>query len=246
MSSTRKEVVGPMGEAEIQAGGDDALRAALGQIECFRQADETVLTPLLPFVEVAFYHEGDTIIRRGDYDGSVLYGLLEGTARLTKAAVSSGDIDMEDVGPGRLIGLAPLLAGQTGGQEGLSLVASTDLSLLYIDAEGLMSLTRRRLKMATLLLRYCAQGLMEREASSEETVGPERRVYRHILSLVERAEEGFWVPEMPRHAALGEATGTSDRVAAAAVAGLIADGIARRDFPGLTVLNMEGLRALAY
>ena len=51
---------------------------------------------------------------------------------------------------------------------------------------------------------------------------------------------------MPRHAALAEAAGVTDVEAAGAVATLIGEGIARRAYPGLTVLDGDALHRAAY
>lgn len=222
------------------------LEQAIRQLDCFAGCDASVVMALLPHADLIQYQAGDTIIALGQYDGAALFGLAAGEARLTKATAATGDIDVQDVDPGKLIGLAPVLAGYGLGPQALSLVATTDLSMVLIDASGLMGLAHENMDVAKPLLRHCAAELVRSEAPMDEEIGPERRVYRHVLGLVERRGEAFIVPQMPRHAALGEMAGAPDRVAAAAVAHLISTKIAHREFPGLVIAEMESLRALAY
>ena len=72
------------------------------------------------------------------------------------------------------------------------------------------------------------------------------RVFRTLLGLVRKTPGGAAIPEMPRHAALAEAAGVTDVEAAGAVADLIARGIAKRDYPGLAILDAAALHRAAY
>jgi hypothetical protein len=50
---------------------------------------------------------------------------------------------------------------------------------------------------------------------------------------------------MPKHRELAERAGADEAAAASAVAQLIQQGVARREYPGLVIADMAGLARLA-
>ena len=75
----------------------------------------------------------------------------------------------------------------------------------------------------------------------------EEQVFAALLEFVERDEvSGQWrIPKMPKHRELAHRAGVDEAVAAEAVATLIQDNVALRDYPGLIVTNMNELEKLA-
>jgi hypothetical protein len=69
---------------------------------------------------------------------------------------------------------------------------------------------------------------------------PERRVFAALMRYIERdAVKGDWrIPKMPKHRELAEASGVDEAAAAAAIAHLIQEGVARREYPGLVIEDM--------
>ena len=219
---------------------------ALRRLDCLAEASDEVIEAIVPHVDLRAYLSGDSVIASGQFNGSSLYGLIDGKANLTKTAVETGDIDIHEIGGGRTIGLSALLSGIGVGGADISLVAQTDLDVLVIDAEAFRTMVEERHDLAHTLLTYCAQELVRMRSPGMMRIGPERRVFRHLLSLVRRQGETFSIPEMPRHAVLAEASGVGDRVAASAVATLITRNIAKRSYPSLEILDIEKLRHIAY
>lgn len=222
------------------------LRHAILRLKCFEQASDEMLDQLVPLTDYESYAAGDTVLSMGQFDGSLLIGLVDGKAQLTKTGATAGDLDMEVVTGGRLIGLSSALSHQQNTPLPISMVASTHIDVVMIETEGLRRLIRSHVDLAAMLVRFFAQEVVRLEAPDDDQIGPERRVFRQILSLVRREGERFYIPEMPRHAALAEAAGVSDRAAAAAIATLISDGIAQRDYPGMDIISMEALRSAAF
>ena len=96
------------------------------------------------------------------------------------------------------------------------------------------------------MLRHVAHRLLAALSGPETGAGPERRIYQHLLSLVRREDGRFVINAMPRHAALAEKCGCTDREAAEAIAVLIDNDVARREYPGLVIDDMPALRAACF
>ena len=75
---------------------------------------------------------------------------------------------------------------------------------------------------------------------------PERRIFAALLEYVERdAVNGDWrISRMPKHRELAEKAGVDEAATAGAIAQLIQDGVARRDYPGLVIEDMAQLSRL--
>ena len=208
---------------ELSGLPEDA-RAALGRICC----------------RVRF-EAADTVFTMGQEDGSVLYLVDEGAGRLTRAGGERGDIAVEDITAGQAVGLGAF-ARADDSLAHAALQATEALTLIEIDAHGLRALGSDDGRVAMALLAVMARS----SATHRQQDDPRARVFRHLLTLVRQEEGGRTIPEMPRHAALAEAAGVSDVEAASAVADLIAQGIARRAYPGLEVLDNDRLHRAAF
>ena len=187
------------------------------------------------------FDASDTVFTMGQADGSVLYLVEEGSARLTRADGERGDISVEEVRAGGVVGLRSF-AREDRALATSALQAVDALTLIEIDAAALRCLCEEEGAVGMALLRLLAFS----GASAPRQDDPRGRVFRHLLSLVRQTGEGRSIPEMPRHAALAEAAGVTDVEAAGAVADLIARGIARRAYPGLEVLDSDRLHRAAF
>ncbi|WOI53559.1 hypothetical protein [Parvularcula sp. LCG005] len=222
------------------------LVRGLKQLTCFADAPDALIKAIVPVADLVAYNPNDTVIAMGQYDGSMCYGLIEGQARLMRAVNDTGDIDVSDISAGHVSGLATILAGSGHSREKISMVAATAIEIIILDAAALKSLCQTNLIACQHFMQYLAEEVVRLEAPSDGDVGPERRVFRQLMSLVRRRNDEYVIEEMPRHAVIAEAAGVTDRDAAAAIAGLLARQIAVRDYPGLVVRDVEALRSMAY
>ena len=217
---------------------DDGLFAAWPELDRLPAATRSALTAASRRLRFA---PSDTVFTMGQADASVLYLVESGAARLTRADGERGDISVEEVRGGDVIGLLSF-AREDDGLANAALQATEALSLIEVDAVGL-----RRLGEADGALAMALLGLLGRASGgARRQDDPRARVFRHLLTLVRQGGDGRSIEEMPRHAALAEAAGVSDVEAAGAVADLIARGIARRAYPGLEVLDSEELHRAAF
>ena len=123
-----------------------------------------------------------------------------------------------------------------------------DTDVVTLDAEAFRELFQRRPALTRALAQYFARALvMERSQLSPEDLSPERRVFAALLEFVERdAVTGAWrVARMPKHRELAEKADADEAAAASAIAHLIQEGVARRDYPGLIIDDISQLNALA-
>lgn len=219
-------------------GEEDALFSLWPQLDSLPSDTKAALRV---FSRRVRFEAADTVFTMGQEDGSVLYLVERGSARLTRAGGGRGDIAVEEVRAGQTVGLGAF-ARSDGSLADAALQATEPLSLIEVDAYPLRELATQDGAVAMALLAILAANGAGKGAQDD----PRARVFRHLLGLVRQEGGGRSIPEMPRHAALAEAAGVSDVEAAGAVADLIAQGIARRAYPGLEVLDSERLHRAAF
>jgi hypothetical protein len=76
---------------------------------------------------------------------------------------------------------------------------------------------------------------------------PQQRIFAELLKFVARnglSGEGR-IERMPKHRELADAAGVEEAEAAGAVAALIQEGVARREYPGLVICDCDRLSKLA-
>jgi CRP-like cAMP-binding protein len=222
------------------------VRAALETLPFLAEAGSALLDALVPHSDLRSYLQDDTIAAPGQLDGDQIVCIRSGELRLMRVASSFGDIDVHRLDEGGVLGLAELLAEDDGaGLRSASLVAVTDAELVFIDAAFLASKLVAEPAFARLVLRWAGAELLRQAQPQIDEIGPERRVYRSLYQRLMREGETAYIANLPRHAALAEEAGCSDREAAAAIGLLIERRIARRDYPRLVIEDLEQFRALA-
>lgn len=114
-----------------------------------------------------------------------------------------------------------------------------------IPASAIADEAARGRSLAAPLAAWFASRLIREERGDDES--PARKLYGQLAMLAQpNGADGFWkIAKMPRHRELASGAGMSEEDAANAVAHLISTGVARRDFPGLEILDYESLRRLA-
>lgn len=219
---------------------------ALKKLACFDRLETECLTKIGRISSVLGYMAGDTVLASGQFDGTQLYGIASGSARLVKPAARAGDFDVTELEGGELVGLAEFLVYQDVMSSPLSLTALTDADVVIIDSVPFRELMDEDPELKDCMLRFAAAQWLQTTAVRWTDTGPDRRIYQHLLSLVQRDGDRYIISEMPRHAALAELCGTTDRDAAAAVAVLIDSEIARREYPGLVIEDISAFRAVCF
>lgn len=201
-------------------------------------------------IEAAFerrtHAAGDTIFAAGDYDGREAMVVVDGRVQLTAFDAAQDEMASSVLEPGAIFGLEQCFAASPTGAETVCATASEKSDVAYIGAEELFSLADDNKELAREFISYFAQKLVDRQG--ESAVGPEARIVSELMNHMEPdpvARGGWRIAKTPKHRDIAQKAGVDDAAVATVIARLIHDGLAERDYPGLVILNYDGLRRLA-
>ena len=126
--------------------------------------------------------------------------------------------------------------------------AESDCDLIVLDAAEFKSLAANRPSLMRNIAVYLSELLVaQRFRALTPQTAPEQRIYAALLECVSRDPiSGLWrIEKMPKHRELADRADVDEAAAAAAVATLIQEGVAQREYPGLIVNDMARLNQLA-
>lgn len=221
---------------------------AIASAAPFNELPTPIIEALAEASDLRRYAAGETIFAMGQYDGSEFLVVQAGRIKVSHADPNSGAMLFEDVPAGEIFGLATAASGGDAARlAGLSLTAERDSLVVAVDAAALRELARERPTFARCLMLHFARRLSGDPRAAAEESSPERRIYATLSGLIERdAVSGEWrIRKMPKHRELADRADVDETAAANAVARLIQSGIARRDYPGLVIDDIDELNRLA-
>ncbi len=227
----------------------DDLVGTLGAIAPFQDLPEAVLTLLCEHSERRSYGSGQTVFSLGQYDGGEFLVVLSGAIRVSVADGDTGAMTIDSIGKNGVFGLEIALADADANIfHQIAVTADADCDLVAIDAAEFKSLAAGRPSLMRNIAIYLSEALIAQRfrASGQETA-PEQRIYAALLECISRDPlSGAWrIEKMPKHRELADRAGADEAAAAAAVAALIQEGVAQRDYPGLIVNDLARLNQLA-
>ncbi len=156
---------------------------------------------------------------------------------------------IEEFGAGSIFGLELSFGDATFDFcELISATAEGDLEVLAIDSAVFRKLAASRPSLMRNIAAYFASELATvRFDAARSEAAPHQRVYAALLGFVERdATTGQWrIQHMPKHRYLADKASVDEIVTADAVANLIQEGVAQRDYPGMIINDMSRLNELA-
>lgn len=215
----------------------------------FADLPRAVLKAIAETAEPRRYAAGETVYSPGQYEGGEFLLVSQGRLKATFADSSASSMLIEEIGPGNLFRLAEEMSGKNSRHtEGLTLAVEADSEILVFDSEAFRAVASRRpLLMRNLMRHFAGEILRLGEQPAAAELSAERRVFAALLGYVERdVVSGEWrVTRMPKHRELGEKAGADEAATANAIARLIQNGIARREYPGLVIDDISGLNRLA-
>ncbi len=233
----------PLVDDEIDIAGAIAAAAP------FSGLSKAIIDAIVENSIARHYGAGQTVYSVGQYDGGDVFVVANGKMRVSVIDAESGSIMIDDFVAGGSFAVDLTFTGDENTVfQRLSVTAEKDLSLVMIDAEALRSLASQRPSLMRNLARSFATELSARRFNADAVqVAPQQRVITELLKFIERDEiAGVWrVPKMPKHRELADLADVEESVAAGAVAALIQEGVAQRDYPGLIVNDMTRLNQLA-
>lgn len=199
--------------------------------------------------ELRRYASGQTVYSMGQYDGSEFFVVLSGRMRVSLADIETGSMIIEEFSAGQVFALELVFGGvEQDIVQKISITAEDNLALAAIDIEVFKGIAASRPTLMRNIAAHLANDLAARRFKNTTLeTAPEQRVFAALLKFVERdRESGEWrVPRMPKHRELADEAGVEEAVTASAVAMLIQEGVARRDYPGLLINDMGRLNQLA-
>lgn len=146
-----------------------------------------------------------------------------------------------DVEPGQILFFDEIVAGRGApAAAGTALEAAAIIVLPAAAVEEMLTGAAAGAAVA----RYFARRLTAGGAAASS---PSHRLYGQLVMIARpNGGDGNWrIAKMPRHRELAREAGLSEEAAADAIAHLISTGVARRNYPGLDILNYDALRRLA-
>ncbi|HXI87182.1 MAG TPA: cyclic nucleotide-binding domain-containing protein [Parvularculaceae bacterium] len=229
----------------LSGASNEALAAAAP----FKGLPAQVLKQIGDIAEMRRYLAGETVYAPGQFDGEEYFLVESGLLKAAYADDATGAMRVDQVGPGEFLGLVEAIAPDAGGVASrMTVSVEEDSSLIAFDARAFNALASKRPSLARNLMVYFAGALARApfESAPDES-SPQRLVFAALMEYIVRdAVSGLWrIPHMPKHRELAEKAGVEEHAAAEAVARLIRESVARRDYPGLVIDDMAQLTRLS-
>lgn len=227
-----------------------AVTRPLEGVAPFAELPEAALKAIEDIAEVRTLAPGETLFALGQYDGGQFFIVRSGALKISYADPATGSMVIETVPARGVYGLAAAVHGELHASHGaVTIGCDAATEVVEINAEEFRAVVAQRPSLTRVLMQHFAKMLVEASGRSETTAeaNPERSVYAALISYIERdAVSGAWrIARMPRHRELAERAGVEEMVAANAIAHIIQEGVARRDYPGLVVDDIGELHRLA-
>lgn len=214
----------------------------------FADLPASVIDALSETAERRNYRKGEPVFALGQFDGAEFYFVATGRLRAA-IAEENGSMVVEDVFAGQFYALAESIAGpERSRAERATLTAEEDSEVLSIDSDAFRAVVAQRPSLTKNLMQHFAKALCAgASANPPSEATPERRVFAALMRYIERdSVNGEWrIPKMPKHREIAEASGVDEPSAAAAIAHLIQEGVARREYPGLVIADITKFGRLA-
>ena len=239
---------------DVASNGIGAVDAAsetqaLDSFKPFASLPPAVKKAIENISETRRYSAGETLFALGQYDGSEFFVVASGEMKVSRMDAKTGSMHVNAYAAGQAFGLAAAVAGHENVEaDQMTIAAESDAAIMLIDAEGFRNLVGQRPSLTRNLMQHFAAKLAQGgEHIAEEDMSPERRVYAALMEMTERdpVSGDFRILKMPKHRELAERAGVEEPFAAQAIAQIIQDGVARRDYPGMIICDIAEFNRLA-
>ena len=221
----------------------------LSRLPLFRDLSEPILKSICEHSDIRRYSAGQTVYSLGQYDGEEFFVVMEGRMRVSITHPDTGAMLIEEIGPNSIFAAELAFSEiKNDAVHRISVTAEEELCLIAIDVEEFRALAMQRPSlMRNIVIMVADELAMRRYQHVTPETPPEQRVFAALMKFVERdGVTGEWrVQRMPKHRELADDAGVDESVTASAVATLIQEGVARRDYPGLVIEDIARLNKLA-
>jgi len=239
-----------MAETNISTdAGSEGAESLIAAVPPFSDLPAAVSDAIGEVSQIRSYAAGETIYAVGQYDGSEIFIVAEGSIKATLADPETGAMMINVINAGEILGLAAAIAGDDDVEaDKLTLTADGDAKIVAVEVEAFRVIVAQRPSLTRNLMHHFARALSgSRFQDVSQESSPERSIYAALMEYVERdAVTADWrIARMPKHRELAEKVDTEESLVASAVAQLIQDGVAERDYPGLIISDIGQLNRLA-
>ena len=239
-----------MSEVAIEAAeADNSIVDLLREIDPFGDLPAGALMAVAEISDIRSYAAGETIYSPGQCDGSELLIVASGALKAMVSDDASGAMMIEALETGCIYGIAAAIADAADPQnDGLTITAEEDAQVIAVQSQAFRSVVAQRPSLTRTLMHYFAAQLAGAQFTLvEQETAPETRVYAALLEYVVRdpVTAQWRIEKMPKHREIAEKTNVEESAVASAVAELIQDNVAQRDYPGLIIINLDQLNRLA-
>ncbi len=229
--------------------GDNNHRPSLKEFKPFELLTDRVISAIEEAMDFRTYKSGETIASLNQYEGESFFIVAAGSLKITIANPITNEMMISTINAGDAFGLDVVLADcDIEICKNIGINADSDVSVWIVDAHAFRQLIHDRPSLAKTLLFFLAKDTVKARYSHVELKSaPEQRVYSKLLENIQRNDiTGFWhIETMPKHRELANLANVEEVDAARAVAYLIQEKIAQRNYPGLIIVDMEALNHLA-
>ncbi|NNL89943.1 MAG: Crp/Fnr family transcriptional regulator [Marinicaulis sp.] len=227
----------------------EEIVSVLDKIDLFANLPDAVFETLSENSEQRDYAAGQTIFSMGQYDGGEFLIVESGKMRVTIVEADTGAMFIDEFSENDIFGLEIAMSSSSAeAVQQLSVTAEEDCSVVAIDATTFRSLAGQRpTLMRNVAMHFAAELSILRYRSMAAQAAPEQRVYAALLEFVKRDNvTGVWrIESMPKHRELADMANVEESDTANAIATLIQEGVAVRDYPGMLINDMTRLGQLS-
>ncbi|MEM8986557.1 MAG: cyclic nucleotide-binding domain-containing protein [Pseudomonadota bacterium] len=224
--------------------------AALAATDIFTSLKDASLERIAQMCEWRSYAAGVPLFAAGQYDAREVFFILEGELVVYVPRGGHGEMQMTPYKKGATFGAPFALAENSDAAGRITVTARSEAFVAMVHVDAFRSILTRHPSAAVALLDKFAEDLFIDGGLGDrgKALDPEARIYAELVGLAApdvSAHGGWRIQEMPKHRQLADCAGVTENGAAAAVAKLIREGVARRDYPGLEILDYDKFRAFA-
>ena len=225
------------------------IQTHIASISPFKDLPEAVLDAIAEVSDLKSYPAGETLYALGQFDGEEIFVIASGALKASFADPESGSVMIDIVPQGHIFGLAAAISeAESTDAEKLTLTTEDASEIVSIEANAFRTIVAQRPSLTRNLMHHFAEVLSAQQFNVVQgETSPEQRIYAALMEYVERdAVTSDWrIVRMPKHRELADKADVEESLVASAVAQLIQDGVAQREYPGLIITNMEQLGRLA-
>ncbi len=196
------------------------------------------------------FSPSETIATSQQFDQSEVFCIVKGRVKQTDVSSKDGNITVEEHGSGNVIGMEHVLGECHEMTTQTELVAITQTTAIMIESDTIRNLVMLNPPAARVFLSVLARKMIAVKSEAYTGEDTQKRIFHSLFDMVRKDVSNgktiYSIAQMPKHKELSECAGVSEIDAAEAVAYLISEGIAKREYPGLIIQDYLKFKNLSF